>query len=262
MHRPPFPLEQPGTHETKLREEIEQFDLPQSVEPCPQPVTIILFTNRSGSSMVAEHLRATGRFRGMGEPLNTPRVLAMMARDGLDSFHGYLRSRVERELSADSMFGLKASLQQVMMLWRAGVIPGYFGDIRWVFAQRRDLVAQAVSFEIATQTRQWESFGDGTGEQPEYRFERLRKKVTALAMQNAAINAYFAVMDIQPQRVIYEDFCQDPPGATASLAASLGMDGAEVDNAQLRRELQRDDTNAVFCARFRQDYQAWLLARR
>jgi LPS sulfotransferase NodH len=261
MNRPPFPLEQPGPQELKLREAIDQFDLPESAQPCPQPVTIILFTNRSGSSMVAEHLRATGRFRGMGEPLNPDRVLTMMARDGLDSFHGYLRSRVEREPTDASMFGLKASLQQVMMLWRAGVIPHYFRDVRWVFVQRRDLVAQAASFDIATQTRQWESFATSSGAQPQYGFERMRKKLTALTMQNASINAYFAVMGIQPQRVLYEEFCEDPLQSTTELAARLGMEGAVVDPAKLRRERQRDDINAGFCDNFRRDYRAWLLAR-
>ena len=261
MTRPPFPLEQVGPHELKLRQEIAEFDLPTAVEPCPEPVTILLFTNRSGSSMVAEHLRATGRFRGMGEPLNPGFMLSEMESAGVASLHAYLRSRIDRNRAGDSLFGMKASLQQVTMLLRAGVIPGYFRDVRWAYVQRRDLVAQAVSFVIASQTRRWESFASGSGQGAEYSFEQIRRKVEALWMQNAAINAFFSVLGVEPCRVTYENFCLDPLAATAQLATRLGMPGARVDTAALRRRKQRDDTNASFCRQFRAEYLAWLLAR-
>ena len=38
--------------------------------------------------------------------------------------------------ASDSLFGMKASLQQVTMLLRSGVIPGYFRDVRWAYVQR------------------------------------------------------------------------------------------------------------------------------
>lgn len=261
MTRLPFPLEQVGPHELTLRETIAEFTVPASVTPCPEPVVIMLFTNRSGSSMVAEHLRATGRFRGMGEPLNPGFMLAEMGREGLSSLHAYLRSRVERGYGNDSVFGMKASLQQVTMLLRAGVVPGYFGNIRWVYVQRRDLVAQAVSFVIASQTKRWESFAAGTGGEPEYSFEQIRRKLEALSMQNAAISAFFSVMDVEPCRVIYEDFCVAPLQATVQLAARLGAEGASVETSALRRQQQRDATSAAFCQRFRDEYRSWLLAR-
>lgn len=261
MTRPQFPLEQVGPHELKLRQEIAEFDLPAVVEPCPDPVTILLFTNRSGSSMVAEHLRATGRFRGMGEPLNPGFMLSEMESAGLGSLHAYLQSRVDRNRDSDSLFGMKASLQQVTMLLRAGVIPAYFREIRWVYVQRRDLVAQAVSFVIASQTRRWESFAEGTGQVAEYSFEQIRRKVEALSLQNAAINAFFSVLGVEPCRVFYEEFCLDPLAATEQLASRLGMPGAQVDTGALRRRKQRDDTNAAFCREFREEYLAWLLAR-
>ncbi len=261
MPRPVFPLELVGPHELKLREEIEQFQLPAEVEPLSEPVTIILFTNRSGSSLVAEYLRATGRFRGMGEPLNPGFVLAEMKNLGIGTFHAYLRSRIERDRTADSMFGMKASLQQVTMLMRAGAIPRYFGDIRWVFVQRRDIVAQAVSFVIASQTKRWESFAAGNGEPAEYGFDQIRRKVEALSTQNAAIEAFFSVLGVQPCRMVYEEFCIDPLIATTRLASMLGISNARVDATGLRRQKQGDDTNAAYCHRFREEYMRWLLER-
>ena len=262
MSRPVFPLDQIGVHEIQLREAIGQFDLPGSARPLAGPVTIMLFTNRSGSSLLADHLRATGRFRGMGEPLNPGLVLSTMESEGHASFHAYLKSRVDRNQSPDSMFGMKASLQQVLMLLRARIIPGYFNDVRWVFMQRRDLVAQAVSFEIASQTKRWESFAKDTGVKPQYDFERSRKKVQALSLQNASINALFSVLGVQPVRVFYEDFAVSPIPSTVQLASLLGMADARVDEASLRRRKQRDEINAAFQASFREEYLAWLLAQR
>lgn len=258
MSVPFFSLDQLGTHERELREAIGQFDMPDNAAPAAGPVTIMLFTNRSGSSMVAEHLRATGRFRGMGEPLNPGTVLSAMRRDGIETFFDYLQSRVDRNVTSQSMFGMKASLQQVLMLIRAGIIPGYFQDVRWVFVQRHNVAAQAVSFEIASQTKRWESFSTETGAQPEYRFESIRKKMQAISLQNAAINAFFSVMDTRPCRIYYEDFTVNTVEATARLASGLGVDGARVDVTCLRRRKQADATNVAYLRRFRLEYAAWL----
>ena len=80
-------------------------------------------------------------------------------------------------------------------------------------------------------------------------------------MQNAAISAFFSVMDVEPCRVIYEDFCVAPLQATVQLAARLGAEGASVETSALRRQQQRDATSAAFCQRFRDEYRSWLLAR-
>ena len=260
MSQPVFPLEQVGPHESALRAAIEQFDFPAGAEAEGEPVTIMLFTNRSVSARWAEYLRATGRVRGMGEPLNQSLVLSLMKRDGLDTFHDYLKSRVERNRTNNSMFGFTASQQPVMMVIRAGMIPGYFQDVRWVVVQRHDIIAQAVSFEIASQTKRWESFADQTEIQPRYDFEAIRQKVRALSLQNASINAFFSVQGIQPCRVNYEQFCANPIAATLELASSLGVDNVEVDPSKLRRHQQRDATGADFHQRFLKEYRGWLMA--
>lgn len=256
-----FPLEAVGPHEVKLRETIDQFNFPAGAPSAGAPVTIILFTNRSGSSMVAEYLRATGRFRGMGEPLTADLVLSTMAETGLKTFHDYLKWRFESDSSEQSMYGMKASHQQAMMLLRSGMIPGYFQDVRWLVVQRNDIVAQAVSFEIASQTGRWESFAEQTEVRPEYDFERIRYKVKALSLQNSAIRAFCSAFCISPCWINYEEFSANPAEATSRLAASLGMEGATVDNNLLRRRKQRDEINLVFQERFTEEYQRWLLSR-
>ena len=63
-------FDQVGLHEAELRRYFEQFEVRGEIAPLERPVCIMLFTNRSGSSLVSEHLRATGSFTGLGEPLN------------------------------------------------------------------------------------------------------------------------------------------------------------------------------------------------
>lgn len=256
-----FPLEEVGPHELKLKGAIDQFDFSAGTEPASGPVTIMLFTNRSGSSMVAEYLRATGKFRGMGEPLTADLVLTTMEQQGLRTFHQYLKWRFERDRTEQSMYGMKASHQQAMMLLRSGMIPGYFPDVRWLVVQRNDILAQAVSFEIASQTRRWESFAEQTEVKPQYDFERIRYKVQALSLQNAAIRAFCSAFGIRPCWVNYEEFSASPVEATNRLAASLGKEGARVDESLLRRQKQRDAINMTFQDRFTDEYRSWLLSR-
>lgn len=250
-----------GLHEAELRNYFSEFNLPPDARPVEGPVCILLFTNRSGSSLVSEYLRATGCFTGMGEPLNHKLVIERSDQEQLASFPEYLRWVYERMQREGAMYGLKASFDQAMMLLRAGIIPGYFQDVRWVTIQRHDILSQAVSFSIAAQTKQWHSHKGERQSEPVYDFEHIRRRVQTLAQAYAAINSFCAVLGIEPYRINYEEFCADPIPAAEALAAHLGFPGARVDPARLKMRKQRDETNARFRERFIEDFRASLAPR-
>src|SRR5438552_3722253 len=76
-------------HEVKLREYFKGR-LGGGARPIGVPTLFILFTNRCGSTYLADLLRTTGHFNRSGEPLNWESVVKRSERHGYTSFARYL----------------------------------------------------------------------------------------------------------------------------------------------------------------------------
>ena len=248
-------------HEQQLRQYFQQFDLPPGTNPINEPLNILIFVNRSGSSLIAEYLRATGQFSGFGEPLNHEQVIEQSEKFGITTFAGYLRWLIEYTQQPGTQFGIKASHGQVLMLLRSGAIPRYFNNVRWIFVQRMDVLSQAVSFCIADQTKQWDSSQAKSGKAPAYDFETIRDRVLSISDAYSASLALMGLRGITPYHLTYEQFLLDPQQETRKLSSFLGVDHVVVDTDKLRMEKQADAINDAFRTRFIGDFQSWLAAQ-
>src|SRR5215217_6934176 len=90
----------------------EHFDGRVAFEPGDRPIgdtlAIVLFSNRSGSNLLAEYLRSAGGFRGLSEVLNHDTVRRVSADRGHESFGQYLRALHDANDRPGSVFGVKA----------------------------------------------------------------------------------------------------------------------------------------------------------
>lgn len=249
-------LSQVGTHETKLREFFGTLEIPAGTEPVKKPISILIFINRSGSSVISEYLRATREFSGFGEPLSHGLVIERCEQHGLTTFKGYLDWLMENICVPGTEFGMKANLDQVLMLLRSGAIGQYFDNVKWIFVQRVDVLAQAVSYSIAQQTQQWVSVENQIGAQPEYRFDELEGLLYEFSDTYAAIMALLGISGISPYHLTYEQFRKDPQGETARLAHYLGVERPTIDIDKLRMEKQANELNQQFREQFVKDLGA------
>ena len=255
-----FLLEQAGPHEEKLRQFCEPFALPANTQPYDKPVCIMLFSNRSGSSLISEHMRASPFFGGFGEPLNYKFVTELMHKYGDKSFPAYLQSVQRKHAPGDKVYGMKASVDQALMLMRARIIPHYYTDVRWVLIERSDVIAQAISMYFAGQSKQWRSDQVvGSNPEPVYDFERIRVQVQALSQRYTAMKSFCAVFGIKPYRIVYEEFARDPLAGAQALAAHLGVPDPDIDESQVSTRIQRNDRNTLFRDRFLSEYRASIL---
>lgn len=250
-----LPLDKRGPHEAALRQRFARFEYRGEHAPVTDPVCILLFTNRSGSTLVAEYLRATGRVVAMGEPLNHPIVGRRAARFGLRTFPDYLAHEYRRWHQPGTVYGFKASWDQALMLWRAGILPHYFSNVRWILVQREDLVAQAISFSIAEQTQRWHSFDAGDHPAPVYDYARILRRVQTLAQSNAALQAVCSLLQLAPCRIDHDAFVAAPEEHTHALADHLGLGEVSIDPERIRLHRQRDGTSREFRERFLADYR-------
>ena len=252
-------LRNPGIHEKKIKRYFGKLTVPPETGSFEDNVAVMAFINRSGSSVVSEYLRATGAFSGFGEPLNQELVIERAKKFGITSFAAYLDWLMANIHRPGTQFGMKASWDQIVMLLRSGAIPRYFSNIRWIFVQRRDVLAQAISFSIATQTRQWHSFQEreSGARQPEYDFEDIRHRVESIANNYTAIQCLLSLNGLVPYYLVYEDFLVDPISETRKLAAFLGAEDVSVNPSRLRMEKQGNEVNEQFRLRFIEDFARW-----
>ena len=245
-----------GVHQEKLTAHFKDLKLPDNARVFGSPVCIMLFTNRSGSNVLGEYLRATHQFSRFVEALNYRRVIKYSQQNELCSFFDYLRWQVSRLSEGEKVTGIKASVDQAEMLFQCNAIPGYFDKVHWLMVQRDDTLAQAISFSIAAQTRQWTSNAAPTSADPVYNFEDIKQRIEMLCDEQAKLNAFCAMRGIAPIRATYEEFTADSKESVLSIAGQMGIECLSLDESLLTLRPQSDGRNEEFRARFIEDYAA------
>lgn len=95
--------------------------------------------------LIAEYLRAIREFSRFGEPLNHELVIERCREHGLTTFKEYFDWLMQNIWIPCTEFGMKANLNQVLLLLRSGAKGRYFANVKCIFVQRIDVLAQAVS---------------------------------------------------------------------------------------------------------------------
>ena len=247
-------LSKTGVHEQALRKFFKgsvAYDGPPVFD---HPLYCIGFFNRSGSNLLAGYLRATPYFSGFHEQLNFNTVEKQSADWGVTSFPGFVREASERLGKGQFVHGFKASVDQLMMLQRFGIPKMYAGGLRIIHITRGDLIGQAVSYQIASQTQQWTSQQSGIGTDVEVRFDA--KQVTHLVeAAQASVNgiAMFAeLFDCPRLHVSYEELVKRPARVLSRVARFAGQTGADWPVVKPGIKRQASELNE----RFRQQYLA------
>ena len=244
-------------HQRRIRRYFKQrFVVPAQTVSIDAPVNIMVFVNRSGSTLISEYLQATGAFSEFGEPLSSEMVIARSEASGADSLASYLEGLYQEISASGRQVGFKASFDQAMMLLRSQAIPHLFANVRWIFVQRLDIVSQAISFCIAKQTNHWHSFESANGAKPRYVFKDIEKTVRSISRTYADSMSLLSLCNISPYHLTYEQFLFDPIGETEKLSAFLGIDDVIVDTDQLRLKKQSNEINQEFRAMFLRDFKA------
>jgi trehalose 2-sulfotransferase len=249
---------------------------------------LVCATPRSGSTLLCEMLRETGRAgrplehfevlrhsslprqpREYFEDLQSPRVLALLAptEPGTSSSETPIQwwERILAQgASANGVWAGKLMWSHVGdFLSRARELPGLSGadlrtalwtlldDPRFVFVTRHDKVEQAVSLWRALQTQSWRS-GEGSGEHvPVYDFEGIDHLVSRLRSEERAWSEWFADVGATPIHVTYEqlDTSVNETAAVVLNALALPVTGGDVP----RLSRQRDQLSSLWIERYRQE---------
>lgn len=240
----------PGRHERRLESALGAARLRyEGTAPLfDKPLILIGFTNRSGSTLLADYMRQSAMFVGLGESANHDFVLRQMQSRGLESYPDLI-AQLAGAGGTRHLFGLKASWDQMAMLVRWN-IPAMFSGLKVIHITRRDPLAQAISYSIAEQTDQWTSRQHANGQEPVFNVDVIDRIMREQQMQNVLIGLVAQVMGVPLHGVVYESLVADP---AACLRGVLGFCGVARPDWQPRApglSKQAGEVNARFRAAY------------
>jgi LPS sulfotransferase NodH len=134
------------------------------------------------------------------------------------------------------------------------VLESMFGDLRFVYLWREDVIAQAVSWARAEQTNVWHTPIDGpdggADTEPCFDREQIAELCATIDSHNRAWRDWFAGAGVEPVEVRYEDLDRDPSKSGRELLERLGIGVPGATQLEVRDRRLRDEVTAEWIEHF------------
>lgn len=244
----------PGVHEVEIRAHFQEKALYTGNAPIfDKPLYLLAFVNRSGSNLLAEYLRMTPRLRGFREQLIFSTVKQFCMKNNISEFPDYLQAISKAAQDMGQAYGLKASWDQILMLYRFGIFNMY-PSVRVVHIQREDILGQAVSYQIALQTKQWTSEHKATGSQEcHFDADQISQIIGSVIDGNHLIAQVCAILDLPRATVSYESLVAAPGKVIRELAPFIEQNLSKWEPKTPKISKQTSSLNE----QFRQQYLSY-----
>ena len=227
---------------------------------------IVASTDRSGSTYLCSLLWQTGVLGAPAEywnfrsrPNAKPIGVQMIERLGGSSPADYLTKLLARRTSRNGVFGVKAhSFDFEEVVRQYPEILERLSPLTYIYIERKDKVAQAVSMAKAAQTGAWVSYAKlQRAGNLHYDKDLIAKCLGFLERQNQDWQRWFEANRIEPFVVTYENLAEDAEGVVRGIVELLGAENDEPQKVQNPKlEKQGDETNEEWAARFRRKRNA------
>ncbi|MCA2009776.1 Stf0 family sulfotransferase [Tritonibacter mobilis] len=209
------------------------------------------FTNRSGSNLLAAYLRTCPPLAGFGEDLNPSSLRARARAMNSRSLPDFLCD-ISARGNGKAVFGFKTSFEQLRMLYRNNIPAMYNGGVKLIEIRREDLVAQAISYQIALQTGAWSSrIKTPPHPDPVCDPEALHAIIQGLTAAQTRMDILVERHLVDRLIIRYEDLVLEPDAILQKVGRFLGFDAKDwrAERPPLKR--QANSTNDAFRATFR-----------
>lgn len=213
-------LSQTGPHQEQIEKIFKQNMCWKGTSPViPYPLIVLAFTNRSGSNLLAEMIKSTGKLIGLGEALNADTVRTRALNWNIQSFPDYFHELSKRHKLP---FGVKASWDQLLMLLRCN-IPAMYTGLQVIHIHRYDVVSQGISLQIAWQTKKWTSLTTVKEDIfPRYDAHSITSQISATQIAESMFPLIFEAFEINVHHLSYETLTREPGRSVRAAMKAIG----------------------------------------
>jgi LPS sulfotransferase NodH len=221
-------------------------DLPPEIR-----FVFVCFTNRCGSAYLGDILSSTGFFAQPYETLNAGNTLGYCEQQGLRSFGEYFAHIVRRD-ARNNTYIVKVMPEQIVLLSETGILDQIIERSEFLFMNRVDKLAQAISRAIAEQNNRW-AWDSPIGlpdDKLTYSAERISQNLNDIMLLNLSFEHFFGLNGIVPITVDYERLVNAPQRELDEAALRMGLHGLKMDAGLLRYRRQANEINLAWRSRF------------
>jgi LPS sulfotransferase NodH len=179
----------------------------------------------------------------------------LMNRLGATTPEQYFHKLLERRTGRNGIFGMKAHCHhfEPALAWCPSMLE-ILAPVTFIYINRRDKVAQAVSMAKAMQTNAWMSFDPVTGKSVRYDADFIAQCMHEVEQQRLGWWRWFETNSVTPFVVTYEDMLADKDSVVRSIVELLEVENDEAEKIELPAvEKQSDETNLEWMNRFGRD---------
>jgi LPS sulfotransferase NodH len=226
--------------------QIESTDFDQERYVDPPTIYVIASQPRSGSHYLAHLLRSTGQAGVPLEYFHSAHWKRWAKRCGQYNPLSAFRIMCQLRTTPNGIFGVKMHWRQFELACRMR-LEEEFKPAKFVQITREDLLAQAISLVIASQTGAW-IHGQEPQRQPEYSFPAIQNAMDQLIAERGHWDRFFALTSIEPLRISYESLTSDLELSMQSVCQHIGIewDLAEPVAPRVQRTGRSDDWRGRF----------------
>jgi trehalose 2-sulfotransferase len=217
---------------------------------------VVASSFRSGSTLLCSKLWQTGVLGAPWEYLNDNFELGdLMRRFKATTPAEYLERLLACRTSSNGVFGLKAHFQH----FEAGLarFPTLLERLRkptFIYINRRDKLAQAVSMAKAFQTKAWTSLVNADRGALRYDKDHIARCLEEIETQRRDWLRWFETNNVTPFVVNYEELIEDCEDIVSDIVELLGVERDPPDEVRLPCiEKQGDAVNEEWASQFRNE---------
>ena len=221
---------------------------------------LVASSYRCGSSYLCWLLWNTGLLGAPSEVLNpTSELPALINRLKTSSSKDYITKVFERRTSKNGVFGVKAHFHHFQaFLDQYPPLLERLAPLTYIYINRTDKVAQAVSMARALQTNVWHKRME-EGPKPSVRYDRemIANCLADIEQQDLAWRRWFEAHNVVPFELTYNDLTTNPDGVVRSIIERLDVANEEREDVYVPPvEKQGDETNNEWIERFERERTA------
>lgn len=185
-------------------------------------IYVVASQPRCGSHYLADLLRETGQAGVPLEYFHTAHWKRWVKRCGQNNPLSAFRILCQRRTTPNGVFGVKMHWKQFQLACRLR-LEDEFAQSPFIQITRDDLLGQAISLVIASQTGAW-IHEHQAQRSPEYSFDAIQQAVGRLIVERGNWDRFFAATGIQPLRISYENLTDDRDPTMQRVCRHIGID--------------------------------------
>lgn len=229
---------------------------PQPYEFTGKKMAILLFSARSGSTFATQLLSAHTGFRRVTDWFLPSRLEELRTKMGLATDHAVAQKILTGQTRG--AFASKCIRESIIAAAILGILEQFRDHISFFIIDRRDKVAQAVSFHKARMSGRFHSseIQQRTVCDADFDFDAIHRHYQRFILINEQFTTLLEALGHPVRRFWYEDFAAEPSLFVRAVNEAMGFPDGTGIKAEARVQKLGDDINARWADRFRETLAA------